>query len=224
MSRRAILGLKIGGGFCLVILISIAVGFIAMTSMKRGGSISTILSQEYVPEVTIANRMERNAFFTLLAMRDYDYTDDARFLDEARKNLANVKQQLNDALSHSIISSRLFQLKEGAGKAEQSRQAYESLVGETVQITMELEQERKAAEDAGIQYLTMGQAFLASQSDAMQGEIMAGLEGDQLEKRRNRIVLVTEIIDVGNQVVAGTWKAQFKRDPILVKETLPKFD
>jgi methyl-accepting chemotaxis protein len=223
VALRMNLGAKIGGGFGVVILISIIIGGVAMMSMKRGGTTATILSREYVPEVTIANSIERSTFFMLLKMQNYGYTDDETSLKEATTHIANVKEQIKAAANHGLISSRLSKLKEDAGKAEQSIVEYESLVGETVRFTKELAQQRKAAEDAGSQYLTAGYAFLSSQKEAMEGEIMASIEGDALQKRLNRISLATDIIDLGNRIVADAWKAQSKRDPKLLLEAIAMF-
>ncbi|MBF0501787.1 MAG: methyl-accepting chemotaxis protein [Candidatus Riflebacteria bacterium] len=218
------LGMKLGAGFCFVILISVAVGFIAVTSMNRGGTIASILSRDYVPEVGVANNVERKMFSMLLEMRDYEYTDDELFLNKAREKLGGVKQQIKAAVSHGMSSDRLSQLKTGAEKAEQSILEYEKLIEETVKLTKELQEERKVAEEASHQYMTVSGAFFESQKEAMRGEIMASLEGDQLEKRLNRISLVAELVDLGNRVVAGTWEATSKRDPKLLTEALAMLD
>ena len=218
MFKRISLVAKLGFGFGFVILVSIATGSIAVTSMNRFGTCAATLSQDYVPEVTVVNNMERNTFSMLLEMRGYEYTDNALFLDEARKYIDNVKQDIKDAVNHGLP-----QLKEGAEKAEQGMLEYERLIGETVVLIGELEKERKVAEESSLQYMMVCHTFLESQKEAMQGEIIAGLEGDQLEQRLNRIALVTDIIDLGNQVVTGTWKAQFNRDPKSLIETLAIF-
>jgi methyl-accepting chemotaxis protein len=218
-NKRISLVAKLGFGFGFVILVSIATGIIAVTNMNRFGTCAATLSQDYVPEVTVANNMERNTFSMLLAMRGYEYTDNTLFLDEARKYLVNLKQDIKDAVNHGLP-----QLKEGAEKAEQGVLEYERLTGETVVLIGELEKERKVADESSLQYMRVCHTFLESQKEAMQGEIIAGLEGDQLEQRLNRIALVTDVIDLGNQVVTGTWKAQFNRDPKTLIETLAIFD
>ncbi|MBU0964869.1 MAG: methyl-accepting chemotaxis protein [Proteobacteria bacterium] len=224
MFKRISLAAKLGFGFGFVILFSIATGIIAVTNMKRFGTCAATLSQDYVPEVTVANNMERNTFSMLLEMRGYEYTDNTVFLAEARKYLDNVKQDIKNAVNHGQSSSLLSKLKEGAEKAEQGVLEYERLVGETVVLMEELEKERKVAEESSRQYMKVCNSFLESQREAMQGEIIAGLEGDQLEQRLNRITLVTDIIDLGNQVITGTWKAQFNRDLKSIIETLAIFD
>ena len=220
MVLRMNLGTKIGSGFGVIILISAIISGVAMIRMKQGDITATILSKEYVPEVNIANNIERNTFLMLLQMRDYSYTDNEMPLKAATTHLIEIKQQIKAAAAHGFLSARLIKLKDSADKAGQSILEYERLVGETVQLTKELEQQRKIAEDAGNQYLTAGHAFLEGQKTAMAGEIIAGLDGDALENRLNRISIVTEIIDLGNRTVSDAWKAQFQRDPTFLLESI----
>ncbi len=224
MIQRMSLGMKLALGFGFVILISIVIGVIAVTSMKKGETLASILSMEYVPEVTMANNVERDTNLMLLAMRDFEYTGEESFLLEARKSLDSIKQSLKDAVQHGMSSARLSQLKEDAEKAAQSIVEYEKLIEETALLAKDLIQQRQVSEEASLQYLKAGHDFLTSQKEAMQGEIIAGLDGDQLDKRLNQISLVTEIIEVGNRVIAGTWEAESKRDSTLLLKTLTIFD
>jgi methyl-accepting chemotaxis protein len=178
MIQRMSLGMKLAVGFGFVILISIAMGVIATTSMKKGGTTASILSLEYVPEVTMANNVERDTFHLLLKMRDYEYTGEESFLLGARKDLVSVKQYLKDAIQHGMSSMRLSQLKGDAEKASQSILEYEKLLEETALLAKDLKHQRQVAEDASRQYMKAGHDFLASQKEAMQGEIIAGLDSD----------------------------------------------
>lgn len=224
MIQRMSLGMKLAVGFGFVIFISIAMGVIAVSSMNTGETIATILAREYVPEVTMANSVERETSQLLLEMRDYEYTGEEPFLVEARKNLEKVKQHLKSAIQHGARSARLSQLKEDAERAAQGIVEFERLIEETALLAKELHQQRQVSEDASRQYMKAGHDFLDSQKEAMQGEIIAGLDSDQLDKRLRQISLVTEIIDVGNRVVAGTWEAESKRDSSLLLKTLTMFD
>jgi hypothetical protein len=192
--------------------------------MKKGGLSSAIVATEYVPAVAMANNVERDTYRMLLEMRDYEYTGEESTLVEARKHLEGVKQSLRQAVQHGMNSTRVSQLKNDAEKATQSIVAYEKLMDETVTLANDLKQQRQASENAGRQYMAASHDFLASQKEAMQGEIIAGLDSDQLEKRLQQISLVSEIIEVGNRVIAGTWEAESKRDPTLLLKTLAMFD
>lgn len=224
MIHRMTLGVKLGAGFGLVVLTLIAVGFVALMNMNKTQTIATTISLESIPEVTLANNVERGTFLMLLQMRDYDYTDTVAFLDKARENLKAVDKYLKDATALGQQSPRLTKLKDDVAKAERTMLEYSKLAEIATTLTNGLEQDRKTAEEASGQYMTNGEAFLNSQNDALVGEIRAGLDGDQLELRLNRISLVGEVINYGNKIIAGTWEAQAKRSPQLINTTIASFD
>lgn len=224
MFQRMSLALKLAAGFGFVIVISIVIGVIAVTGMKKGAKTASTLAVEYVPVVTIANMVERDTNHMLMEMRNFEYTGENAFLLEARKSLSDVKQALKNIIPQDTSSARLALLQDDSAKAAQSLDEYEKLLEETALLTNDFNQQRQVSEEAGRQYMKAGHDFLASQKEAIQGEIMAGLESDQLDKRLQQISLVTEIIEVGNQVIAGTWEAESKRDSALLLKTLTLFD
>jgi methyl-accepting chemotaxis protein len=63
------LGIKIGGGFGVLILIACALGGLAVFNMKSVETDSIRLAQEYVPQVGIANELERSSLLTMYAWR-----------------------------------------------------------------------------------------------------------------------------------------------------------
>ena len=224
MFKKMTIGMKLTVGFGFVILFSIVLGIIAVTNMGKGAVTASILLHDYVPEVSMCNNVERDTFNMLIYMRDYEYTGDISFVDKSRKSLKAVKNYLGIAIRHGASSVRLLQLKRESEKAMQSVEQFEKLIAETTNSTQELNRQRKASEEASHQYMTAAHDFLASQKEAMQGEIIAGLDSDQLAKRQDQISLVTEIIDIGNQVVAGTWAAEAKHDSALLLSSLKFFD
>ena len=68
------LGIKIGLGFATLLAIAIALGVLAIFNMSNVETKSTMLEKEYVPEVGIANQIERSSFRTMYAMRGYGFT------------------------------------------------------------------------------------------------------------------------------------------------------
>ncbi len=224
MIERMTLGMKLGASFGLVVLTLIAVGMVALINMNRTRTIATVLSAESIPEVTLANNVERSTFLMLLQMRDYDYTDTSAFLDKAQEGLKEVNKYLKNAAAHGQKSPRLTSLKDDVAKAERTMLEYSKLADIANTLTNGLEQERKTAEEASVQYMTSCAAFLNSQNEALIGEIRAGLEGEQLEQRLRRISLVNDVINYGNKIIAGTWEAQAKRSPEQINTTIAAFD
>jgi len=58
----------------------------------------------------------------------------------------------------------------------------------------------------------------------MLGKINAGIDGDQLETNLRRIAYLSGIVQSGDLLLANTWKAQARRDPQLLAESLRLLD
>ena len=65
------LALKIGLGFGFLIIIACSLGGMAIFNMNKVEEQSIKLDKEYVPEVGIANNIERNALMLMYDMRGY---------------------------------------------------------------------------------------------------------------------------------------------------------
>ena len=85
MFKNMKLGTKIITGFCLLIVIACVLGGLAVWNMKTVQSVATILVTENVPEVAVANNVERYSLETMYEVRGYAYTEDEKFLTEGKK-------------------------------------------------------------------------------------------------------------------------------------------
>ena len=88
------LGMKIGGGFGALIVIACVLGGLAIFNMENVGTLSTMLAKEYVPEVAVANNIERHSMLTMFAMRGFGLSEDLALLAEGRKELKKVNKYL----------------------------------------------------------------------------------------------------------------------------------
>jgi methyl-accepting chemotaxis protein len=224
MFKHMKLGTKIITGFALLIVIACALGGLAVWNMKTVQSVATILVTENVPEVAVANNVERYSLETMYEVRGYTYTEDPKYLEGGKKYLEQVKKYLKDAKAHGASSPRLAKLTEAAQKAESSALAYEQLLDQTVKLTQGLDAERKSAETAAAKYMQMCDDFLKGQNEEMLKDIKAGKDLAALEERLKKISLANEVVDLGNWIVTGTWKSQFQRNPALFTETKKLFE
>lgn len=218
------LSTKLICGFGVLIVIVCLLGGLAVWNMKTVQKAATILAQENVPEVAVANNVERSALSTVYAMRGYAYSEEKPFLEETRKNLGEVKKHLQDAKAHGASSAALTKLKEAAEKAEAAASEYEKLVEETVKLTDGLESERRSAEAAAKAYMDTCYEYLKAMNDEFTVEIKEGSDAAALQRRLDKITIVNDIIDLGNWAIIGTWKSQFRRDPKLFQETQRLFE
>ena len=78
------LGIKISGGFALLILIAIALGGMAVWNMNTVKTQSVMLADEYVPEVDMAMSLRGAVNRLMYEMRGYGFTEDDTFDKKAQ--------------------------------------------------------------------------------------------------------------------------------------------
>jgi len=116
--RNLKVGYKIGLGFGLLILLSCLLGAMAVVSMKGVQTCAARLAEQYVPEVDIASDLQKNVLLSMYAMRGYSLSEDPKFLEEAKKRLAEVAKLLGDATALATRYPGLVKLKQDAGKSK----------------------------------------------------------------------------------------------------------
>ena len=217
------LGIKIGGGFGVLILIACFLGGMAVFNMKGVEGDSIRLAKEYVPEVGMANEIERSSLLAMYAWRGYAFTEEQSFLDEGRKQLAAVQQGLGVAEKHAQTFPALVKLKEQVAAAKTEVGAYGSLADQTVEIVEAMNADRKALDQGAALYMKNCADFLESQNQAMKREMAEGAAADKLSERLDKITWVNDIVDLGNDTRIKVWRAQAERNLKLIEAALDNF-
>jgi methyl-accepting chemotaxis protein len=223
MFKNLNLGLKLGLGFGCLILIAAALGGIAIYDMLVVSEDSRQLAEEYVPEVSIANQLERAALLTMYAFRGYSLSESEAYWTEGRKRLGETEEVLRKAKAHADQYPRLVKLKQDADKAGQGVTAYDGLVGETRQLITAMDENRKVMDEYAAICMKNCTDFLNSQNQALDREIASSATMSQLTERHSKITMVQEIIDLCNGIRIGNFKAQAARDPEGIKEVMKSF-
>ncbi|WP_027184827.1 methyl-accepting chemotaxis protein [Desulfovibrio inopinatus] len=211
------LGVKIGIGFGILILISCVLGGMAILQMISVSNDTERLALEYVPEVAVANEIERSSLLTMYAMRGYALSEDATYLEAGKKQLAEVMESLAQAKAHSDNYAELIKLKEGMSKAQIYADAYSKLADQTETLINSMAKDRQTLDAAAAAYMKSCADFLQSQNDTMKTEINMGLSSEKLADRLEKITLVNDIIDLGNDTRVKNFKSQALRDPKLIE-------
>jgi methyl-accepting chemotaxis protein len=222
--KKMKLGTKIALGFGLLILMALTLGVLAVIQMWTVQTESDKLSSEYVPEVVVANNLERNALMTMFAMRGYGYTEDEAFYIEGKKYLAQVNEYLRQANELADRAKYLMQLRGEASKASTALKEYSDLLDQTAALNGALAGNREIMMSASERYMKNSLDFLDSQNLAMKKEIAYGNEATKLEERQKKITMVNSIIEAGYVVQMATWQAQAQRDLKIIEQSITKFD
>ena len=224
MKKTMSLTVRMALAFGLLLLVILVLGTIGVVNMKRVGRLSTSLATGNVPEIALANNIERHALAMVPSLHDYGYTDDEAFLAEVRSQLVEVKKSLADAKAHGDSSTRLAKLKEAAILGEKTVLDFEALTAQRVKLTEALETDQLNTFAAGTNFISICSSFLDRQTEAMLGKIAAEIDGDQLETNLRRIGYLSDIVRTGNLLLANTWKALARRDPHLLTDSLGLLD
>ncbi len=231
------LGTRIVLGFTALLTIALALGGMAAWRMWNVEAIANTLANANVPEVGVANEIERASLSTMYEARGYIYSEEVAFLEKARTNLGKVKEDLKKAADHAAKFD-LTVLKDNAAKAQASALEYERLLNETVTTTDAMVKEKAASLEAADQYMKVCAKYLEDEMNDLDQEIDAALKtgnaasattqpaitADKLKERITKTSLCNEVIDLGNNIRVGTWQAIATRDPKLFQETEKKFD
>jgi hypothetical protein len=114
MMKTMKLSVRMALAFGLLLGVILLLSIIGIVSMAKVGGQSTALATENVPEISVANEIERHALSMMPSLHDYSYTDDAAFLAEVQAQLAEVKTALATAKTQGEGTARLDKLKEAA--------------------------------------------------------------------------------------------------------------
>ena len=132
MFKNMKLGTRIALGFGLLIVIACLLGALAIFNMKKVERESTVLANEYVPEVKLANSVERHSLLTLYSMLGYSFSEEDKYLQEAQQELAEVKKWLDECQTLADTSEHLVKLKEAVKVCVENVNSYETLANATV--------------------------------------------------------------------------------------------
>jgi methyl-accepting chemotaxis protein len=236
--KKIRLGTKLYLGFSSLVSIALLLGGMAVWKMSSVKRDATTMAVDYMPAVMAANNVERESLNTMYEMRGYAFTEQAGFLAKSKANLADVKKSLEAAKTLAAKSGiTLDFLKVAAEKAESKALEYEQLANQTVAVTEALHKDRSAMDKAAQDYMKVCQDYLASQDKSLQAalavtnlagvaitnQVSTGVNIVEVEDRVKKLTIANDIIDMGNTIRIGNFKAQAERDPVLFQETQKKF-
>lgn len=204
---------KLTIGFGIVIAIAILLGGMAVLKMSSVRQIADTLSKESMPALAVANQVERTSLETMYEMRGYTYTENTDFLQKAEASLAEVLKNIDVAYKLGSSEPSLGDLKMAAEQAKAAALEYGQQVKETVQITNVLERERQSAKNAADDYMKTCHDWLKLQDARFDAALARSAPANELHKISEKMAIANGIIDLGNEIIIGTWEAQFRRSP-----------
>jgi len=205
------LGLKISLGFAILIIIAGSLGLMAIWNMNKVGTQSSMLADEYVPEVGVANELRGASNRVMYEMRGYGFTEDKTFYEKGILELKTVEDAMEKAKKLEAASPNLKQLKGQLDIVTKAVNEYKSLVQQTVDTNAKLAANREIMDSSAVDYMTNSNAFLSAQNEMFKAD---------LNDRQEKIRIVSELVDTGASTRVSNFKSQAMGDPKLMNDAV----
>ncbi len=220
------LGLKIGGGFAALVLISVALGGLAVVSMRGVSVDAERLDREIAPQISLATGIERSVLSTMFEMRGYALTGKENFWTQGAALMAETQTHLRAAEELAASSPHLSALKDNAAKAEAERQKYagvnERIRALNAAMATDLAPMAELArtfDNACLDYRDGQESALYQAVNSGDPERMKGLK-----EVYGRIATVNEMMAARLEIQRAFYQAQALRQPSTFKEQLSRID
>jgi len=218
------IGAKLGFGFGLLIVLTAVLGILAITNMRTIEEKSNWLATEYVPEVRLANELERHSLLTMYGMRGYGLTGNEHYYDDAQEMLEEVVTALDASTVLADESTQLTLLASAIGEVQSEVETYQDLAHRTALRNEERDEAREILDEAAASYMKNIEGLLEVQTERLKSEIAAGDPPMKVDERRRKVELINDIIDIGNSVRMSAWKSQANRNVSELREGFTAFD
>jgi len=181
---------RIGFGFGLVLAIAVALGALAVLNMRGVQGDAARLKDETVPQVTIANEMERSALLTMYAIRGYALSRNGDYLDKEKAALVDARKYLEQAAALAAAHPRLVILKAGVAGAQTKLDAYSALADDTEKAIADITQQLATQAAAAEVFRDVGPAYMS--------RVRAG--GGNAQTKLAKLAGIASLVDMGNQL------------------------
>jgi methyl-accepting chemotaxis protein len=217
------IGKKIGLGFASLLLISGITGGYSIINMRHAVTNSRYLSDDYVPEMEVADRLGDAIALANLNARSFGLTGEASYLAKCRQALVEVTKAVKDTEALAERSTKLEKLKEQAKTAPGLLAAYQETIAETEKTDAELDQLRATTLKSAEATLAGLEAIIESQYSSFDKELATDLKADVLAERKLKIATLNRVRTEFFAVRVANFKSQAQRDPKILEAGLAKF-
>ncbi|HVO39695.1 MAG TPA: methyl-accepting chemotaxis protein [Spirochaetia bacterium] len=212
---------KIGFGFGLVIVIVMGLGAVSILNMWGSLGDARRLTVETVPQVGMANNIERDSLLTMYNMRGYTMSLQPKLLDLANIYLKNTLKDLDDAEALAAKYPRLVVLRKNVTEAKAKLDEYARLADQTTTANAALVDARKAQDAAANDLFNACTAYITGQTEAAAADARRG--GAGVVQRMARIAAINEIVGTGRDLRAARFRAQAESYPSHLRDAIQIF-
>jgi HAMP domain-containing protein/CHASE3 domain sensor protein len=214
---------KIGAGFALVIAIAAGLGAVQLWNMMGVQGEANRLDKEIVPQVAVANDLERSVHRTMYSMQAFLQSMDTDALDQAKQFLSDTQKYLADADALSAKYPRLVVLRKNVAEAKPSVDEYAKLVDDTIAVNASITVERMNQASSGTTFNTTVQNYILKKTADLNALISRHASTAELKSTLQELTTANEVRDLGNGLRIGNFETQATSDPSFLKDAMASF-
>lgn len=226
MLKNLSLGMKIGGGFGILILLAMLLGGVAIWNMQRVGNIAEHLEEQIAPQAELTSLLERGQTRAMYDMRGYTINADEKLYNDSMKRMEELQGNLAKAKELATkYPAELPELAAAMPKVEAKVTEYKGLMQETKRVEDELAAERKAMNEIAATFMDNCNKFLEEQGKALDAALSGGkADIKQIRERVDKNKWMNEVIDIGNALRIANFRGQALRDMSQLIEAMKRFE
>jgi len=224
MFKNLTVGKRISFGFAAILAIAITLGAIAIVQLSAINEKSEHLAKEYAPEVEVVNSLERNSRRVMYEMRGYGFTEEEEFYKEALPWRETLEKRMKSAEELAARSQELVKLGPAMKLFKEEVAAYDKLMAQTKEHIDTLQHLRREMDVAAASYMESTGQYLSNQNDQMKREFGdKNLSENKRLERLEKISLINEVTNIGNNIRVKNFKSQALRDPKIYEDGIHDF-
>ncbi len=220
--KNLTLGKKIAFGFGVLILISGALGGMGAWQMNTAQTASSVMADEYLPEMAVAGKVVASFNKTMYSMRGYSLSQNEDYYKETMAESEVMLSALQEA-RELAAATNLDGFPEQVELIETARKDYFRLSEETHESIEGMISARTELADNSAIYLQEANTYLTSENAALSKDFLSDKSPEELDQRLAKIALMTEVINLANDIRVKTFMAQVVDDPGLMEAAQSSF-
>jgi len=198
---------KIGGGFAVVIAITLLLSAVALYNMRGVTKGAKINAHEKVPQLVHSQKIRVAALDSMYALRGYTAYEEAHFLEEAHGHVALIEEELEAARKLAATARNLPKLKAELDGITAAVESYKKSIRETEQAVNQFGLNLGDLGTAGQELQEGVNRFEASQRRQLEEELEGTLSEEGVRQRFQKVFLAGDLIENFKSMRIDNFKA-----------------
>ncbi len=218
------LGIKIALGLGLLLLLTLAVGGLALCNMGLAREKSSVQATWYMPAIESVTSLRAATAEATRDIRLFALTHDPAQFEACARAVAKAGTWLEKARDLAGQFAGLAALGENMDRIREHLARFTELMERMRRLAATVAADREALFQWAQVFDEGLTAFLALNNARLDQEIADQAEPAALTERRAKIGLATEILDLGYKVRLANWQSQAQRDPAVMEAARGRYE